>query len=425
MTTPTKQKFNMEELCVSFISRNRFYATLLAKMNKIPATQLPTAGVGFSTQGKIVLYYNEAFFLDLNLAQGQAIIEHEILHVFYKHLYRLPMSKDPKDANLNKMQNLACDMAINQYLPDLPEGAVYPKTFNLPEEMYAEWYLEELKKIAQQQKQQQGGEKGEKGEGEEGENGDQKDPMGGNNTIDDHEMWGKTINDKGEIKDVAESDACDIEHELDKIVRQAIKECEGDKAIGELPAAIRRELEALANPKKKHDWKRELKIFINTVLTLSKRMSQKRVNRRFLESVDYILPGKKKDRRPKILLARDTSGSVCNDEIQQQFLNEMINISKFCDVLVCDCDAQVHQTYTVKKVEDFRKYIGGGGTSFEPVFVEAKKEAVDGIIYLTDTEGSFPKKEEIGKFAQKTIWVTIDQKSVNVPFGKHVNIEDT
>jgi predicted metal-dependent peptidase len=343
------------------------------------------------------------------------------------------MSSDPKDKHLNKMQNLACDMAINQYLPNLPEGAVYPETFGLQKEMFAEWYFAKLKEQQQQQQQQQskGGKGGQTGtpsdDGEQGEKGDeqgQDDGMGGHDTLDDHEMWGKAIDEKGNIKDASECEACDVEHELDKIVRQAVKECEGDKSIGELPAGVRREIEALANPKKKHDWKKELKVFVNTVLTLSKRLSQKRANRRFLETVDYILPGKKKDRRPKILLARDTSGSVCNDEIQTQFLNEMINISKFCDVLVCDCDAKVHQTYTVKKVTDFKKYIGGGGTSFEPVFAEAKKLTVDGIIYLTDTEGSFPKKEEIGKFAQKTIWVTIDQDNVSVPFGKHVNIKD-
>lgn len=407
------KKYNMGELCISFLTRNRYYTCFLSKLNKVANKKVGTAGVGFSTQGKLVLYYNEEFFENLNLAQAQAILEHEILHITFKHLYRLPM--DERNAQLNKLQNLACDMAINQYLQDLPEGAVYPETFNLPREMFAEWYLAELKKLSEKQQQQQG----------KGDKGDQGDNPEDHDTLDDHDLWGKTIDEKGEIKDASESEACDIEHEIDKIVRQAAKDCENDPNFGNLPAGIQKELIALRNPPKKHDWKRELKIFINTVLTVNSRLSQKKVNRRFTETVDYILPGLKKDRKPKLLVARDTSGSVFNDEMQTQFLNEMINISKFCEVIVADCDTEVHQTYKVRRVDDFRKYEGGGGTAFEPVFIEAKKQHVDGIIYLTDTEGSFPNKEDIGKFAAKTIWVTVDQKEVTVPFGRHVNISET
>lgn len=431
MATTSVRKYNMEELCVSFISRNRFYSCILSKLNKIPVPptckEVKTAGVGFTPQGKLVLYYSEKFFGELNLAQAQAIIEHEVLHVFFQHLVRMPMSPDPKDANLNKLQNYALDMAINQYLPDLPEGAIYPKTFNLEEGQYAEWYLVELKKIKEQQEQQKQKQKQQGGQPQSNPNGMPdltEDDGSQGSTIDSHEMWGKTVNDKGEVEDASHNENCDMEHELEKIVRQAAKECEGDKSMGDLPAGIRRELESLRNPKRKHNWKRELRVFVNSVLTVTKRLSQKKVNRRMIDHVDYYLPGKKKSKRPSILLARDTSGSVCNDEIQKQFLNEMINISKFCDVLVADCDTKVHQVYTVKRVGDFKKYIGGGGTSFEPIFAEAKKRGVDGIIYLTDTEGSFPKKEDIGKFASKTIWVTIDQKNVSVPFGKHVNITE-
>ena len=41
---------------------------------------------------------------------------------------------------------------------------------------------------------------------------------------------------------------------------------------------------------------------------------------------------------------------------------------------------------------------------------------------MTDTYGSFPDKNDIGKFATQTIWVTFDQADVNLPFSKHVNV---
>jgi len=114
-----------------------------------------------------------------------------------------------------------------------------------------------------------------------------------------------------------------------------------------------------------------------------------------------------------------------DDKIQAELLNEIIQISKSAKVLVCDCDTRVHQTYEVRGVNDFKAYKGGGGTAFEPAFEEAKKHKVDGIVYLTDTYGSFPDKKEIGKYAGATIWVTFDADKVEIPFGKHVNIDTT
>ena len=212
----------------------------------------------------------------------------------------------------------------------------------------------------------------------------------------------------------------DAEFEVQNVVLKAIREC---KDFGNLPDFVKREIENLKKIKR-HSWKHELKVFVNSVLCVSKKLSQKRVNRRFTH-MDYILPGKKKARMPRLMLVRDTSGSVFDDKIQQDFLNEMLHISKFATVLVADCDTKVHQVYEAKKPKDFKKYKGGGGTDFRPAFKKAKEHKVDGIVYLTDTDGEFPEKSEIGKFAAKTIWVTIDQKEVKIPFGKHVNIDSS
>ncbi len=394
-----KESFSLDEICVSFIRRNRFYACILNKLNKTESTAIPTMGVGFSEKGRLVLVYKKKFLDSLTLAEAQSTLEHEVLHVFYKHLARLnPKTMSPEMA---KLSNIACDIAINQFLPDLPQGAVYPETYKFPKDMVAEWYFEELKKQEQKQKQ----------------------PMEGD-TLDDHSLWGKIVDGDGNIQgEASANENCSPDHELDRVVKAAAKELEGDSCIGDLPMDIQRELAALIKPKKRHDWKRELRIFVNSVLTVSKRLSQKRANRRFLELVDYALPGKKKDRKPTLLLARDTSGSVFCDEIQKQFLNEMLNIAKYASVTVVDCDTEIHQAYKVKKMTDFKTYKGGGGTSFVPVFEYAKKINADGFIYLTDTYGEFPERGQIGRFATKTIWVTINQGKVVVPFGKHLNIE--
>lgn len=518
-----KYKLNIKELCITFLGRNRFYANILAKLVKIPTDHVLTAGVGFNQLGKLSLYFNPNFLLQLRMESGQAILEHEILHAFFRHLYRFKFTKNPY---LDQLTNIGCDMAINQYIKDLPTkeecaalftadalekakknlpalvesvhrmnphipkeeiekalcdpkevkewfdktttGPCLPEDEGFEKEMAADYYIEMLKKKrppcpkcgkpmkgqqgkGQQQQQGQGQGQGQsqqqgkgKGQGKgqqqqqgqgsgQGQQGQQQGQGGqgqqqgkcphcgqdhGMGSMDDHSLWEKVIDQStGKITSVKDL-GFDPEYETVSVIQKAIKEC---KDFGSLPSFVRREIEALQKPINRHNWKHELRIFVNSVLAMAKRMSQKRQNKRGM-GLPYVLSGKKKDRKPSILLARDTSGSVFDDATQNEFLNEMINISKFCAVIVADCDTVVHQEYRVKNVKDFKEYKGGGGTAFEPIFELALKMNVDGIIYLTDTYGSFPDEKDIGKLAKKTIWVTIGQEKVSVPFGRHVNI---
>ena len=455
-------EYSMEEVCMSIITVNRFYATILSKLVKVETSAVPTAGVGFNKFGKLCMYYNKDFILSLPLEKAQGVVVHEVLHVFFRHLTRF--NEGMKNKNLAKLYNIGMDCAINQYIPHLPDGVVYPETYDMERDKDADHYIEELKKkqdecpkcggkMEQQDQQGQGDqEESQDGEGEQdsqdGEGEDDQDGQGssqgqdgqddqkGNGkckckdcgheesdngeSLDSHDMWDKVIEDDGKVVDAKEYDI-DPEYEVQTAVMKSIKEC---KDFGGLPAFVEREIASLKQVKR-HNWKKDLKVFVNTVLTSKKKLSQKRINRRLPDGADYILPGKKKSRNPKLLLVRDTSGSMYNDEVQAELLNEIIAISKSAKVLVCDCDTRVHQTYEVRSEADFRAYKGGGGTSFEPAFEEAKKHKVDGIVYLTDTYGSFPDKKDIGKLATATIWVTFNEENVNLPFGKHVNIDTT
>lgn len=416
-----KYQYTIDQIGISLIYKARFFTALLSKMAKIalPKHQMPTAAVGFNQYGKPIFMYNEQFVLSQKLEVAQSIMIHELGHLILRHISRLSFSKDKGDAKDNHLKNIAADMVVNQFITHFwkePEP-ILPEIYNFPRDKTAEWYYEELKKLPKN------------------ENGDPQRQDGKKSslqTIDDHSKWELVFDmdddsqgKEGSFKD-ASSEGLDIdkEFEVQKMLEDAVNQLKSTDNYGEIPAMIRRELENL-KVKKRHDWKQELRIFVNSVLTSRKRLSQKRVNRRLMGKVDYYLPGKKKSRKPSLILARDTSGSVFNDKIQGEFLNEMINISKNCEVLVIDCDTEIHQSYRVRNQNDFKVYTGGGGTSFEPVFEEAKKRNVDGIIYLTDTDGSFPNIKDIGKLAYKTIWVTVDENRSNLrlPFGKHVNIK--
>lgn len=437
----------MEEICMSILGVNRFYATILSKMVKVETKEVPTAAVGFNKFGKLTMYYSADFLLSQPLEKAQGTVVHEVLHVFFRHLIRFKI--DESNKHLAKLYNIGLDMAINQYIPHLPDGVVYPDMapYNFPKDKNADFYIEELKKMQQdqnkcpkcggqmeqQQSQGESDDQDQDGQGQDdqqGQDGQPKDecpncgheqPSNGQ-TLDSHEMWDKVIDENGQVHDASDYDI-DPEYEVTTAVMKSIKEC---REYGSLPAFVEKEIAALKTIKR-HNWKKDLKVFVNTVLTSKKRLSQKRVNRR-LPDADYILPGKKKSRNPKLLLVRDTSGSMYNDKVQAELLNEIIQIGKSAKVLVCDCDTRVHQTYEVRNEGDFKAYKGGGGTSFEPAFEEARKHKVDGIVYLTDTDGSFPDKKDIGKFATQTIWVTFDDNrdiKSRIPFGKHVNIDTT
>ena len=489
LKTPKQKGYNIQEISIALVVRSRFYASILAKMTKIEYAPVKTMGVGFNKEGKLMLMYNSEWLNSLTITEAHAVLEHEALHIFYRHFNRIPRKQititmshaDIEKAKAyNDMINTAQDLAINQYVKGLPKCGCFVENFGLPRDKTSEWYFEELKKMAKcpkcgkqvfgesqqgkdkdnqkqqgkgqgQDEQDQDDEQQGQGQGQgddeqdeqqgqgQGQGQDEQDQEGqgqgqgcddglcncqhrqdehgtGKGQLDSHEFWDKII-DGDQITEAKEL-GIDIEYELNRIIDKVIKESEKH---GDTPSFLKNYIETL-KAKKRHDWKHELRVFVNSVLSASKRLSQKRVNRR-LATAWYVMPGKKKSRHPSILVARDTSGSMYDEATQKELLNEMISISKFCDVHVADCDTIIHQDYKVRKVSDFKQYKGGGGTSFEPIFKLAKKLGVDGIIYLTDTEGSFPRREDIGKLASHTIWVTFDQKTVNTPFGKHVNIE--
>lgn len=111
--------------------------------------------------------------------------------------------------------------------------------------------------------------------------------------------------------------------------------------------------------------------------------------------------------RLSLAVALDTSGSCCG-EIMKNFLRELMNILQsfpcLC-VTLLQCDAKlrrVHQLTSEDDVEElFRsfKMYGGGGTDFRPVFSyldeqdeHGESTPLQGLLYLSDGYGSFPKK---------------------------------
>lgn len=400
---------------------NSYYALVLSKCKKYASKEVPTMGVAFDQRGKLVLLWNPDFLRKLTDGEAIAVLKHEAMHIFFKHLARFQTKKN------HERVNIATDMAINQYLRGLPAGCQLPETYKLPRGLSADAYLKALEEqnIADKKMMSingagsgNGGDKSQQGDGQ-GQDSDDGSSAG----TDNHETWDKVVDDNGTIIGDSESEGVDTQSTLDRIARSVAQRM---KEKGDAPAWASAVVENL-DKKSKHNWKNELRVLVNSVLSTDKRRSQKHVDRRMIcITDDFLFPGKKKDRKPSVLLVRDTSGSMFCPETQAAILTEMVAISRRAEVLVCDCDTVIHQTYKVRKPSDFKEYQGGGGTSFVAPFDEAKKRNVDAVIYLTDLYGDFPDPRNIGKYARNTVWVTVERDAdrTDPPFGKIVRIQD-
>ena len=206
-----------------------FYAHFIKNCEREFTKDIPTLGVYVTD--KVHLVINEDFFVSMTTLERIAVLEHEILHLVMTHLTRFK----PK---YHKIWNIACDMAINQYIPNLPKTAVTHQQFKLQAEKEAEFYYRELIKKAKKDPNSCQGE----GEGREGQ-------LPGNpDTIDDHKIWDKSNSNKDLSKAVVKG-----------AIQQSIKNI---KDYGNLPGAVQVELNRLLK-EDMVNWKRELNKFIN------------------------------------------------------------------------------------------------------------------------------------------------------------------
>lgn len=353
------------------------YGTVFLYLNKIERKDLPTMAVGTTRRVDLALYYNPDFVKKMTYTQLRAVLKHEALHVLLHHISR------NQYFNYNmKGYNYAADMAINCHIEGLPEGALYPKNFQLPDNESSEWYYEKLKK-----------EEEEKGEGA---------LEGKGELVDDHEMWGECDDDiiKEKVRNIAE---------------QAIKSQEA-KGWGDISGNLAQQI--IAANKSVVNWKREARYFINQIIMMGRKSTRMRPNRRF----GYKNPGSKRDYTSKILVAIDTSGSVSDQELEYflQELNGMISHVKV-DLLQFDHEIKGDPKPFEKKVKKLG-IVGRGGTSVDPVLRMADEKKYDGLIIMTD--GGFAVG--VPKPKCRVMWcgVKANEKYFDhINFGKKVMIE--
>ena len=99
-----------------------FMGSVMQCLNIAYAHTLPTAGIMFNTDAKRWdMFINPYYFCKkLDDAQRKAVLIHELSHITHKHPLRVPFMKI--SAHKRILMNIAADMAINQYIKDIPMG---------------------------------------------------------------------------------------------------------------------------------------------------------------------------------------------------------------------------------------------------------------------------------------------------------------
>jgi predicted metal-dependent peptidase len=385
-----------------------FLGSVLQCLNIMYSHSLPTAGIMFNTDAKRWdMYINPKFFCHyLNnvmpvpgLTQAQAgdyarraILLHEISHITNKHPFRVPFLKI--SSRKRRLMNIAADMAINQFIKNLPTGCPECPPWDMEniqmckneacpgrcidvkdfydkdektgakiawkEQQTMEFYYEQLLRRLDDPDDEDGD-----GEGSAGGGANHKNLP---NTIDEH-MW----DGAAEEKDMLEATE-------DLMKRAMIKQ---KLSYDELPSSIRELLQEINSRKSELDYR-------SMILSAIKRSASghdrkhtwTRKSRRFGNKA----PGTKVSDLPKLNMYLDTSGSISIEELNE-FLEIVDNFlkagSRKCRINLFNTENYYSTEYKLGDRLD-RNQVKMGGTCLADSFKDIAKRRPDLAVFVTD-----------------------------------------
>lgn len=361
-------------------------------------------------------FFNPEFVKKLNDLELKGLVCHEILHLAYQHPFRM-------QSRHHILWNIAADIKINDELSghhslSLPEGGLIPNydgwklgkvhikniSKKTTEQIYDELYKSCPNSVAQLMVGTSGGLQG----------------------IDNiPEPWKDLV--KKMVKDLIKGmkdDGKITQSEMKRLKKEWEERIDGANQMhkGDIPAGLRRELDALENPEL--PW---YQIIRQRFARLSMIRTWRRPNKKWLPN---FFPGKMKNSSLKAVIAIDTSGSMSTKDITKA-ISETWGIAtafRHFQLYIIFNDADVWDIIEVKngnkqKLKSLNPR-GGGGTDFRPVFNKVKKDfrdQIDCMVFFTDGYGDFPDKQPI----YQVYWVSETSRGVDWPFGKIINLKPT
>jgi len=428
--------------CVSQLVLARpFFGHLLAGVPRVIDESTPSAGVALTPDG-VRLRVNPDYFMTLTPSERIGAVQHEALHLLFKHPFRF----DPR-VHRRDVYDVAADLVVNQWVEfkaqsvvcTLPPDAITLDWFEEPalrKDQTVQWYYDAL--LAEEARQQQASSGTEVSQGAASEGDDPEaegDAAGGPENDDadterdaagdgdgddgvgipsafhgDHGAWG---GDQTEGMSVA------MEGALDNLILSAKDRC-SSRSWSAMPGPLRALVQAILKRRAPQvDWRRALRIFAASSERTRIVATQRRESKRYAEFAGWIRRSKERPehrdhmqrrivqgiqvkRFQKLLVALDTSGSV-DDQALSLLFSEVHGMWRWgAEITVVECDA------AVRRVWDYRGKLPGdisgrGGTAFDPVFrwMREQNTQYNGVIYLTDGYAQAPTV----KPPAKLVWV--------------------
>jgi predicted metal-dependent peptidase len=358
------------------------------------------------------LILNPDRFFEFTLDERVFIVAHEIMHCIYNHCsLLLPIRRSGKvkftdgkslpyvDNTMQKaMDFIINDTLIADKIGKFPECGLHdPKIATR-----ADGFIDAYRKVYEDD--QKGGGKG----------GGGKQPGQAGGGFDQ-------VMDPGSVagQDPQQAAQQRSQTEWDTAVAAALTSA---KMQGKLPTNLERLLGEIVDPQVA--WQEHIRAFFARRVGGGAYDWRKADRRMILQ--DIYSPARAGNGCGVVVVGVDTSGSIGQRELDV-FFGEMRGILDDVrpqQVHVVWCDAKVHKVDVVDDSMDIAglKPMGGGGTSFKPVFdyIDELPVPPDALVYLTDGMGLFPDRAP----TYPVIWGNIYPNS-KYPFGEvvHINIK--
>ncbi len=416
-----------------------FLGSVLQCLTISYAHTLPTAGILFNTDAKRWdMLINPHFFCrKLNAAQRKAVLIHELSHITHKHPLRVPFMKI--SARKRMLMNIAADMAINQFIKDIPMGCnqcppagtpapcpnelcpgrcidvndyfdVDDKTKNKipwPKNQTMEAYYERLIRRFDDPDKNEGD-----GDGNAGGGADTSDlPQ----TIDEH-MWDGAAEEK---------DMLDATEELVK--RAMVK---ARLSYDDLPGHVKELLDDIKVRRAELNYKALIMAAMKKhAAGHDRKHTWTRKSKRF----GFKAPGTKVGELPKLELHLDTSGSVSIEELNEflEIVDQFLKVgARKCNISFFHTALYGRQSYKMGTKID-RSQIQSGGTELTQTLKDIFERRGDLSIIITDgCYGDVPVESWMkpGQQFPQVLWIISKNGTADHPLkrlGDTVKVPDS
>ncbi|PLX96668.1 MAG: hypothetical protein C0622_14465 [Desulfuromonas sp.] len=388
----------LEDTVVRLLKNRPFYGQFLLQFRRRPYSGMKAVAVTICDAVPTLMVDPEHYAI-FSPPEQEALLEHLIKHIIHLHPSR-------RKERHQRLWDLACDLAINTGIENLPAEASQPHRFRLPAGLATEEYYSKLLLMPELGSQTGAGD-GERTADNHGEKATPGDAAGESSdraeTIDDHQYWN-------------EADRTPL-NLSEQVVRQMVQTA-WKRSQGETPGDLEELVQKFLRPET-IPWQQILSQFIGSTGRVGRTGTWKRGHRRF----GHATPGIRKQQYLNLVIGIDVSDSTDTQPLREAFAQELLKIARSRKSRV----TILYAGSRIQRVDKFsgspqvtEVYRGGGFTDLRPVFDYACKmqPRPAAIIYLTDGYGPAPEQSDI-----PTLWVLSPEGKKPVNWGLELRLE--